>query len=143
MTTEQHTDVEQGVSQACVDVENQALNTDSFDPATIPAISVDRMPNNDEEEEAVYRRQQRDLDNASRQEDISLKKRYGNGLLIALAIQLLIMNGIFFSVGFSWLKYEQWALHLYVSGTLIEIFALVLVVTKYLFPPSKGDEPKQ
>ncbi len=100
------------------------------------------MPNNDEEEEAVYRRQQRDLENASRQEDISLKKRYGNGLLIALAIQLLIMNGIFFCVGFSWLKYEQWALHLYVSGTLIEIFALVLVVTKYLFPPSKGDEAK-
>lgn len=110
----------------------------------IPRTVVESLPRNDAEEALLKKahREKRDIENQSAIEDITLKRRYGNGLLIALAIQLLIMNAIFASVGVKWLQYEQWALHLYVSGTLLEIFALVLVVTKYLFPQSTSEPQK-
>lgn len=109
----------------------QPIEDASIDLESTPHSPADALPRNDDEEASLDRLRIR---NQSAREDITLKKRYGNGLLIALAIQLVIMNAIFAAVGFTWLKYEQWALHLYVTGTLIEIFALVLVVTKYLFP---------
>lgn len=74
------------------------------------------------------------LANVGKSDDNKLKRHYGYGLLGVLGVQLLIMNLVFVAVGVGCIHYEEWALHLYVAGTLAEIFALVLVVTKYLFP---------
>lgn len=128
------------VEQLDCTAETQSPGLD-FD--SIPRTSVESLPRNDAEEALLKKaqREKRDIENQSAKEDITLKRRYGNGLLIALAIQLFIMNVIFALVGFSILKYEEWALHLYVTGTLLEIFALVLVVTKYLFPQSSLSVP--
>jgi len=98
-----------------------------------PSLSASPARNYEAEAKAIANDHDR-LRNEALEEDNRLKRRYGNGLLIALAVQLLIMNLVFAAVGFGWLDYKDWALHLYVSGTLAEIFALVLVVTKYLFP---------
>ncbi|MFC6276414.1 hypothetical protein [Psittacicella hinzii] len=65
--------------------------------------------------------------------DIQLKKKYAIGLILVMIVQLTIMNGVFIAVGLQKIKYEQYALHLYISGTLLELFGLVLIVTKYLF----------
>ncbi|WP_237061818.1 hypothetical protein [Microbulbifer zhoushanensis] len=67
--------------------------------------------------------------------DRALRKGYAQGLLVILALQLGIMNLVFFLVGLGQLDYEQWSLNLYMAGTLAEIFGLVLVITKYLFAP--------
>lgn len=74
-----------------------------------------------------------DLEDQSFAEEIALKKSYGNWLLVFLAIQLVVMNIVFILVGSGRLEYQDYVLHLYMTGTLLEIFGLVLVVTKYLF----------
>ncbi len=43
------------------------------------------------------------------------------------------MNIVFICVGANYLNYEDYALHLYMGGTLAEVFGIVLVITKYLF----------
>lgn len=73
------------------------------------------------------------LNNSDFEAEIALKKSYGKWFLIILAVQLGIMNGVFISVGFEWLKFDPLTLQLYMGGTLTEVFGLVLVVTKYLF----------
>ena len=44
------------------------------------------------------------------------------------------MNIVFFGVGLEWLKFEEWSLNLYMAGTLAEVFGVILVITKNLFP---------
>ncbi|MGL5370826.1 MAG: hypothetical protein ACRDBF_07345 [Plesiomonas shigelloides] len=74
------------------------------------------------------------LDNVDFEAEILLKKAYGKYFLIILATQLLIMNIVFISVGFEWIKFpDTLTLQLYMGGTMTEVFGLVLVVTKYLF----------
>lgn len=66
--------------------------------------------------------------------DRELKKYYASWFIKILIGQLVVMNIVFFSVGFKWLAFEQWTLNLYMSGTLAEVFGVILVVTKNLFP---------
>ena len=47
---------------------------------------------------------------------------------------LALMNLIFIAFGLGWLLFDKWSLNLFVGGTLLEIFAVVLVITKNLFP---------
>ena len=100
-------------------------------------INIKQAPNFDAEMRQAEVKG-KDLENEGKKQDNELKKTYGFWLLIILGAQLLIMNFTFISVGFSWLNYNEWALHLYVSGTLAEVFALVFIVTKYLFPNNKN-----
>lgn len=73
------------------------------------------------------------LSNDDKQNDIRLKKHYGYGLIGVMIIQLIIMNWVFYRVGKGTLHYDNYSLHVYVTGTLLELFGLVLVITKYLF----------
>lgn len=75
-----------------------------------------------------------------RQTDRELKKKYALRFIWILIIQLLIMNVVFFCAGFSWLKYEQWVLGLYMGGTLAEVFLVVRLITKNLFPLRNNDQ---
>jgi hypothetical protein len=67
-------------------------------------------------------------------QDRNLKKRYANGFIWILSVQLIVMNLVFIAAGVGWLKFEQWTLDIYMTGTLAEVFGLVLVITKNLFP---------
>ncbi len=63
-----------------------------------------------------------------------LKKRYAKWFIWILIVQLAVMNVIFFMVGKSCLQYNDPAyLKIYMSGTLAEVFGVVLVITRYLF----------
>ena len=63
-----------------------------------------------------------------------LKKFYAKWFLVILAVQLLIMNLVFLGVGRDCLTYKDgWDLKIYMSGTLAEVFGVILVITRYLF----------
>ncbi|MBS3797173.1 hypothetical protein [Pseudoalteromonas sp. BDTF-M6] len=66
--------------------------------------------------------------------DRELKKSYANWFIIILIGQLIVMNAAFFCVGFGWLSFDEWSLNLYMGGTLAEVFGVILVITKNLFP---------
>lgn len=73
------------------------------------------------------------LKNDNLETDINLKKKYAYWLIGVMILQLLVMNAVFVGVGLEKIKYSDYVLHLYISGTLLELFGLVLIITKYLF----------
>lgn len=80
-------------------------------------------------------------DVADRQSDRALREKYAIWIFKILVIQLVIMNYVFVCVGIGWLKYEKrGTLELYLGGTLAEVFGIVLVVTRNLFPTKNDDK---
>jgi hypothetical protein len=67
-------------------------------------------------------------------QDRELKKRYANWFIGILIVQLVLMNIVFVAAGAKYLSYDKWGLDLYMGGTLLEVFGVVLVITKNLFP---------
>lgn len=66
--------------------------------------------------------------------DRELKKLYAYWFIGILISQLLIMNSIFIGVGMGWFVFTDHVLKLYMGGTLLEVFGVVVVITKNLFP---------
>jgi len=62
-----------------------------------------------------------------------LKEQYANKFLWFLGIQLGLMNLVFILTGAGILQFDHYVLHLYMGGTLAEIFGIVLVITRRLF----------
>lgn len=73
------------------------------------------------------------IDNADKVADTKLKKLYAKWFIAILLGQLALMNLVFIGVGLGCLKFDEYALHLYMGGTLAEVFGVVFVITKYLF----------
>jgi hypothetical protein len=69
-----------------------------------------------------------------RKSDRKLKTIYAFSLLSILVLQLAVMNLVFWRTGSGNLSFEKWTLDLYMTGTLAEVFGVVLVITKHLFP---------
>lgn len=65
--------------------------------------------------------------------DIKIKKTYSTILLIMLAIQFVILDGIFIFAGIGILKYSDVSLNLFITAGLIELIGLVTIIVKYLF----------
>jgi len=63
-----------------------------------------------------------------------LKTIYACGFLFILFVQLCVMNGVFIFTGLDKLEFNKWTLELYMSGTMLEVFAIALVITRHLFP---------
>lgn len=91
----------------------------------------------------ILTQQRQALHNQGLADDLRLKRKYGNWAIGLLAAQLLVMNTVFIGVGLKCLEFSEYALHLYLGGTLLEVFGIVLVVTRYLFksptPVPRGD----
>lgn len=71
------------------------------------------------------------LENAK--SDRKWKNIYAKILLIILIIQILSVNIIFILVGFSIMNYSDSTFNIFITGTLIEIIAVIRLVVKYLF----------
>jgi len=71
---------------------------------------------------------------ADREKDRELKDKYANWFIYILIGQLLIMNLVFCMSGLKFLEFPNWALELYMGGTLAEVFGIVYVITNHLFP---------
>lgn len=81
--------------------------------------SVDRLPNQDDKD---------------RETDRELKTMYAKRFMWILIGQLVAMNIIFIFTGLGKLNFSHWALELYMGGTLAEVFGIVFVITRHLFP---------
>ena len=68
------------------------------------------------------------------QQDRGLKKLYAKWFIGILIGQLVAMNVVLVAAGLGYLAYKEWILDLYMGGTLLEVFGVVLVITKNLFP---------
>ncbi|MCG7563738.1 MULTISPECIES: hypothetical protein [unclassified Pseudoalteromonas] len=66
--------------------------------------------------------------------DRGLKQKYAWWFIGILVVQLFIMNLVLVLVGMDKLHFEEWTLNLYMAGTLAEVFGVILVITKNLFP---------
>ena len=69
-----------------------------------------------------------------RKSDRRLKSLYAFSILFILACQLVVMNIVFWRTGLGKLSFEKWTLDLYMTGTLAEVFGVVIVITRHLFP---------
>jgi len=76
-----------------------------------------------------------------RRSDRKLRETYAKRFLLFLAAQLIVMNIVFVATGLGWLKYKnRWTLELYMGGTLAEVFGIVVIVTRSLFPSQDSKE---
>ena len=71
------------------------------------------------------------------EQDRDLKKMYATRFMWILVVQLVVMNIMFFLVGCKLLTFGDLVLDIYITGTLAQVFGVVLVITKNLFPIKK------
>ncbi len=104
--------------------EAQGADTPSIDDAvdTTQEKPVQRMPG--------------DLRRQDVQQDIELKRDYGRWALIAMGGQLVIADCVFVGYGFgvAW-QIPPNVIIGWLGATVIQVIAVVLVITRYLFPP--------
>lgn len=75
-----------------------------------------------------------------RKSDRQLKRTYAFRFIWILIGQLVVMNIVFILHGLGLLVFSDYILHLYMGGTLLEIFGIVLVITRSLFPNGEAGE---
>ena len=81
-----------------------------------------------------------ELERAHLEQDLELKKRYGNRLLGLVTVQLAIADIVFvlyFIVGVHW-KLPEGVIYVWLVTTLVELVGVATVVTRYLFPRRDG-----
>lgn len=69
--------------------------------------------------------------------DRELKESYAKAFKSILATQLAVMNLIFIAVGLGWLRFEKLTIDIFMTGTMIEAFGIVVIITKNLFPQKR------
>jgi len=74
--------------------------------------------------------------------DIKLKEKYAKRLVTMLALQLLALDGIFIARGLELINYSDVAFNIFITGSLGEIFGLVMVIVKYLFKDNVSESLK-
>lgn len=75
-----------------------------------------------------------------RAQDIILKRIYAVSLLVLLGIQIIVVDFVLAMYawrGVAW-EIEPWVIDVWLAATVIEVIAVVLVVTQHLFP-KRGD----
>jgi hypothetical protein len=81
-----------------------------------------------------------ELERAHLQQDLELKKLYGNRLLWLVTVQLAIADIVFilyFIVGVHW-DLPEGVIYVWLITTLVELVGIATVVTRYLFPRRDG-----
>lgn len=74
-----------------------------------------------------------DLYYKNAENDRKLKEKYGFWFIAILAFQLVCLYVILFLVGLGILTYSDTTLNIFISGGLIETFAVIKVIITYLF----------
>lgn len=75
---------------------------------------------------------------ADRIAERGMRTSYANWWLVIVAAQLAFLNFLMLAAGYSWLSYSDWLLHAFSVATLAEIFGIVAIITRSLFPPIAG-----
>lgn len=80
--------------------------------------------NDEDPANAHLRAKTRDLE-----ADTELKKSFAKSFIRVLSIQLILMNIIFICIGIKWLEFDDLVVNLFMTGTLAEVFGIVMVMT--------------
>jgi hypothetical protein len=72
-------------------------------------------------------------------EERAMRKTYATALLVALGIQMLLVNSAFFLIGFGLLRVEQWVANTFIMAVFGEIAGMTFFIIKYLFPKVSAD----
>ena len=67
-----------------------------------------------------------------------LRNRYAKWLVIAMFIQVAIINIAFFLMGFGLITVERWVASSFIVGVFFEVTGMTFVVVRYLFPTQHG-----
>ena len=81
-------------------------------------------------------RQSIDYDSLEREQDIGLKGKYGTGLLILLAVQIVAADALVYL--YAWLG-NDWnpppeVIQVWLGAAVVQVVGVVAVVVRYLFP---------
>ncbi|MFZ2725008.1 MAG: hypothetical protein WAX77_02020 [Methylococcaceae bacterium] len=74
------------------------------------------------------------LPHKDKESDRELKRNYAYWFIGILIAQLIVMNAVFIIVGLGYLKFDAHVLEIYMAVTLAEVFGVIVVITKNLFP---------
>ena len=70
-----------------------------------------------------------------RRSDRQLRQRYATWFMWILVFQLVAMNTVFILLGLGKLEYRnRWLVEIYIGATVAEVFGVVIVITRGLFP---------
>jgi len=74
-------------------------------------------------------------DDLDQSKDRELREKFMRWMTLILAGQLLFVNGTLLGLALAQLiTLDDHTLRIWLAGTLIEVFAIVVVIAKYLFP---------
>lgn len=84
---------------------------------------------------------EKELEHADKLQDVELKGTYATWLLWGMGVQVAVADLAFFCYGF-WRGWDISAsvMSVWLSAAVVEVIAVALVVTRYLFP-SRGSPP--
>ena len=71
-------------------------------------------------------------------EDRQLRRSYATWLLIALSVQMLIVDVAFFLLAAGIIGVDRWVAQTFIISVFGEIAAMTLIVVKYLFPETSS-----
>jgi hypothetical protein len=69
-------------------------------------------------------------------QDRKMREQYARWLMLAMAVQAVVVNITFVLMGCGVLTFEPWTAKTFIMAVFGEIAALVLLVVKYLYTPS-------
>jgi hypothetical protein len=67
-------------------------------------------------------------------EDRKMRKAFAIAILIALFLQVLVINTAFFLVGFNVISVPHWVASTFIVSVFTEIISMTMLVLRYLFP---------
>lgn len=73
------------------------------------------------------------LENKDLNNNIELRTWYGRGFFWLLVTELVVLNGFFLARGLGCLQFNSVDFNVYVGGTLLQTFGVILVIARGLF----------
>ena len=73
------------------------------------------------------------LENKDLNNNIELLTWYGRGFFWLLVTELVVLNGFFLARGLGCLQFNSVDFNVYVGGTLLQTFGVILVIARGLF----------
>jgi hypothetical protein len=67
-------------------------------------------------------------------EERRLRRGYATWLLVALLLQMFLVDLAFFLIGYKQISVDRWVADAFIIGVFGEVAGMTLIVVKYLFP---------
>jgi len=75
-------------------------------------------------------------------EERRMRRGFGIAIIVALFIQIIVINAAFFLIGANKITVTQWVANTFIISVFTEIVSMTLLVLRYLFPKVGSDVMK-